>query len=50
MNSAPTAAWVALLKPATHAAPLDDAAEREWKLFGANRTGLPWPSLEAGSR
>jgi len=50
MNSAPTAALVPLLMPATNAAPLDDAAEREAKPFGANRIGLLWPSLEAAPR
>jgi hypothetical protein len=54
MNSAPTADLVLLLMlagmPATNAAPLDDAAEREAKLFGASRIGSRRSSLEAASR
>jgi hypothetical protein len=50
MNSAPTAALVPLLMPATYTAPFDSAAEREAKLFGANRTGLRRCSLEGTSR
>jgi hypothetical protein len=50
MNSAPTAALVQLLMPATNAAPLDDAMEREAKPIGANRTRLLRPSLQAAPR
>jgi hypothetical protein len=50
MNSAPTAALVLLLMPATDAAPLDDAAERyrPHMVEGVGQASTGWSNADGG--